>query len=111
MKTLLNLSCMLGIIAVLAMEYIPDIAVPIHINGNQSAVEDAFSLSLSADLDEIANEVGVKNLEEIDAALENAFKRAADEADRELNKSIEILADDDYEGLEAALRKTAEGLK
>ena len=109
MKTLLNAVCILGIIAVLAMEYMPDIDIPI--NGGQSAVEAAFSESLSADLLEIAEEVGAKNPAEIDTALENAFSRAADAADRELDKSIQILADDDYEGLKDALSDVSEGLK
>jgi hypothetical protein len=111
MKTVVNVVCILGIVAVLAMEYVPDIEIDIPINGGRSAVEAAFSDSLSADLLEIANEVGVKNLAEIDKAIENAFQRAADEADRELDKSIQSLADDDYEGLKDALRKTAEELK
>ena len=111
MKTLLNAVCILGIIAVLAMEYMPDIEIPIPINGGQSAVESAFSESLSADLLEIAEEVGVKNPAEIDTALENAFSRAADAADRELDKSIQSLANDDYEGLKDALSDVSEGLK
>ena len=109
MKTVVNAVCILGIIAVLAMDYMPDIDIPI--NGSQSAVEAAFSLSLSADLDAIAKEVGVKNPAEIDTALENAFSRAADAADRELDESIQSLADDDYDGLKDVLSDVSEGLK
>lgn len=109
MKTVVNTVCILGIIAVLAMEYMPDIDIPI--NGSQSTVEAAFSLSLSEDLGAIAKEVGVKNPAEIDTALENAFSRAADAADRELDKSIQSLANDDYEGLKDALTGASEGLR
>jgi len=72
----------------------------------------AFRVSLSHDLGAVA--IGIdqgKTLQEVDAAIEAAFKRAAHEADLALSDNIEQLADDDQVGLAALLRRTSEDLE
>ena len=72
----------------------------------------AFRVSLSHDLGAVA--IGIdqgKTLQEVDAAIEAAFERAAHAADLELSDDIEQLADDDQVGLAALLRRTSEDLE
>jgi len=72
----------------------------------------AFRVSLSHDLGAVA--IGIdqgKTLQEVDAAIEAAFKRAAHAADLALSDNIEQLADDDQVGLAALLRRTSEDLE
>jgi len=108
-KTFINITCVTAIIALLALPHI-DITIPID-GGSGSPITEAFAKSLATDFGEIANLVDEKSPNEIDKAIENAFQRAADESDRELDKSIQIIADDDYEGLKDALLKASEGLR
>lgn len=104
MKAAVNVICVIAIAALLAFPYI-NIELPPVDKG--SPIADAFVMSLATDLESIADAVGDKSPAEVDAAIENAFKRATDEADRELDKSIQNLADDDYERLKEVLRGAA----
>lgn len=72
----------------------------------------AFRVSLSHDLGAVA--IGIdqgKTLEEVDAAIEAAFKRAAYESDLALSTEMENLTADDQAGLAALLRRTSEDLE
>lgn len=108
MKTTINI---IGTIAIVALLAFPHIDIDIPISGGESPLAEAFATQLATDLNAIAGGVGEKSPAEIDKAIENAFDRAADAADRELDKSIQVLADDDYEGLKDTLRDAAEELE
>jgi len=111
MKSTINILCILSLVAILAFEFMPDVVIPIVPIITESPLTAAFERSLSEDLGTIAEAVGVKSPVEIDKALEAAFLRAADEADRVLDESIQPLADDDYEGLREVLQENSEDLK
>ena len=72
----------------------------------------AFRKSLAYDFGVIAIEIDKgKSIQEVDAAIESAFQRAADEADRTISDDIEAIADDDLAGLATLFRDLSEVLE
>ena len=76
MKTTINIVCILGIIAVLAFEYMPDVVIPI--NGGGSEITAAFEDSLSGYLTEIAE--SDKTIAEKEALIMVAFEDSSKRA-------------------------------
>lgn len=100
------------IVAALALQAFDRGWIPTPPIATEHGLVRAFRVSLSHDLGSVA--IGIdqgKTIQEVDAAIEAAFERAAHAADLALSDDIEQLADDDQVGLAALLRRTSEELE